>query len=236
MKTRMLAIAGIAMLLLSVLPCSAQDISLPTLEPVKPPKEGPEPIKPPKEILPPPIVEEHCPTGLRVLWYESDAPLCSLWPREVITMVKQPTFIVVYREEKIKVADIVVKPTVVKKTQLCTCEKEVKVTDPVTGECSTVMQPVTEERIIEEVVYAAVRVERDEIVCAFPISKRLMNSSRARTCCWNTGRKWSTPLIPWPCPTMCRAIACSRSPICARSLPSLPCLGEKGCPTPTPEK
>jgi hypothetical protein len=232
MNTRMLTVAAIATLLLSALPCSAQLTDLPPLEPVKPPKEGspPEPIKPPKEVLPLPIVEEHCPTGIRVLWAETDVPLCSLWPREVITMVKQPTFVVAYREEKIKVADIVVKPHVVKKAQLCTCEKEVQVTDPVTGVCSTVKQPVTEERIIEETEYSAVRVERDEVV-RIPYLKKVDELVPRKDLLLEYRTEMVTKGHPVPIPddVPCSRVFCVPD-LC--ELPPLPCLGEKGCPAP----
>lgn len=123
-------------------------------------------MKPPVEAtaLPPPGCEERCPTGVRVLWAETAAPLVSLVPSEVVTFVKQPFLEVAYRPEKRVVADVVLKPREVERAVTCTTVKEVKVTDPITGECSTVMQPCTEVRTVKETVYGAVREEREVVV------------------------------------------------------------------------
>jgi hypothetical protein len=166
-RTWTFGVVGAAALLLASLPCPAQERVLPPVEPVPPPREKPEPVPPPREEAPGPAapeVEEHCPAGVRILWAEKRVPIQSLVPREVITLVEQPTLEIAYRNEKRVVANVVLVPREVERQVTCTTTKEVKVTDPVTGECSTVTQPCTEVRTIKETVYRAERQEREEVV------------------------------------------------------------------------
>jgi hypothetical protein len=175
----MLLAVGTGAILLALLPCRAQAQVLPPPEPVLPPveeKKGDKPVEEKKGDKPAvpiePGCEERCPTGVRILWAETDVPCQSLVPREVVTLVKQPGFEIAYREEKRVVADVVIKPREVEHAVTCTVMKEVKTTDPVTGECSTVTQPCTEVRVVKETVYSAERQERP-VVVLIPYLRRI---------------------------------------------------------------
>jgi hypothetical protein len=146
---------GAAGILAAALPCLAQE------KPERPAQEKAAPV--PEQL--PPVVEIQsvpgghgcdCPAPWKALWVERDVPLQTLVPREVITEEKQKTLEVLYREEKRTFTEVVIKPREIQ-TQVTTCRmRPVTVTDPCTGHCTTVLQPVTEVKQVKETIYEAV--------------------------------------------------------------------------------
>lgn len=166
MKTGMSVIVGSIILVLTVGGVSAQTPT-PASEPIGPPVK--EQIPPPKEdpplvelspIAPAEDCEAPCNPGIRILWAETDVPVRTLVPREVIHQEKRKTLAVAYRAEKRVITEIVLKPCTVEKLVPCAVLKPVQVTDPVTGHCTTVMEPCTEMKLVKDTVYKAVPEQR----------------------------------------------------------------------------
>ncbi len=131
----------------------------------------PEPVAAPQKETPPPSHQTtepcapHCPSqpGFKVLWVERDVPIQTLVPREVVTMVPTTTFEVAYREEKRVFNEIVLRPREVEKPITSCTLKPVTVTCPQTGECTTVMQPCTEVKMVKQTEFYPVEVKRELI-------------------------------------------------------------------------
>jgi hypothetical protein len=133
------------------------------------PKELPPIVEkgPVVEAAPPPVTpgcDAACHPPFKVLWVETATPLQVLVPREVITTEPRKALEIEYREEKRVVTEIVMKPREVEEAVPCTIVCPVKVVDPHTGECSTVMQPVTEVKIVKRTVFEPAPEERTIIV------------------------------------------------------------------------
>ena len=161
MKYRMLLVLmGMGVVLLVGSSCPAQ-------EKLPPPEPGPRTVPDtlPPALLPPPLmVPLTFGPCLDVRWAEHDVPLQSLRAREVLRLVEQPTLEVAYREQKKVITEVVIKSRQVEQQVLCTVMREVQVTDPVTGHCSTVLQPCTEVKVVKDIVYEAVPEERTVVV------------------------------------------------------------------------
>lgn len=102
--------------------------------------------------------------GFKILWVEREVPIQTLHPREVVNLVPITTFEVVYREDKRSVTEMVLQPREVEKPVTSCTVKPVTVTCPTTGQCSTVMQPCTEVKMVKQIEYVAVPVQKDVIV------------------------------------------------------------------------
>jgi len=140
-------------------PASPAQETLPRPEKI-PEKLPPTPAPmPPLEGFPKP-----CHTVTKVLWYERDVPVQIIVPREVIQVEKVPTMDLGFRPEKRTVTDMVMKPRDVSREVCYTALEPCVVTDPCTGQCSTVLKPVQRTRIQKDVEYVAVAVERVETV------------------------------------------------------------------------
>ncbi len=140
-----------------------------------PQEKGPrigEKLPPPEGVLPP-LLEglphaapgcEHSSPSVKILWMEREVPVQVLTPREVVVPEKHSTLEVAYRPVKRTVTDIVMKPREVvrevpyMKLEPCT------VTDPHTGHCSTVMQPVPCTKLQKQTEFYAVPVTRTVVV------------------------------------------------------------------------
>ena len=165
MNTRMLAVPGILLLALFAPGSYADDKPIAPIEGERPKEEKRSDVAP--------IFEPGCDRGgMKVIWAERECPVRVLVAREIISPVKHKTFVIAYRPEKRIVVDYVVKSREVEKAIECPSLKKVQVTDPATGQCSTVEQPSTEVRIIKELEYRTVREER-EIVTQIPYMKEV---------------------------------------------------------------
>jgi hypothetical protein len=167
------AAAGI---LAAALPCLAQEKPEPL--PERPAQEKAAPV--PEQL--PPIVEIQSVPGVhgcdcpappwKALWVEREVPLQTLVPREVIREEKQKTLEVLYREEKRTFTEVVIKPREIQR-QVTHCRMQpVTVTDPCTGHCTTVMQPVTEVKQVKETIYEAAP-EKKEVTVRVPYLKEV---------------------------------------------------------------
>jgi hypothetical protein len=159
MKIQLVPLVAVGMLAWGVQACPAQD-TLP--RPEKIPEKIPEvkpPALPPIEGCPKP-----CASVTKVLWYERDVPVQIIVPREVIQTDKVPTYDLGFRPEKRKVTDMVMKPREVSRVVCYMALEPSVVTDPCTGECSTVLKPVERTRIQKDLEFVAVAVEREVIV------------------------------------------------------------------------
>jgi hypothetical protein len=145
----MLWVVAVAALATAGLPAWAQEKEKPETAPV------PEKEKPAEEAPPGP---SGC--SFKILWAEQEVPIQRLVPREVIKVDKVPTLEVAYREEKRIAVEMVLKSREVEHEVPCTVVTEVKVTDPVTGVCSTVLQPCTTVKKVKDVEYYSVAEER----------------------------------------------------------------------------
>ena len=139
------------------------------------PRTTPEQEKPrTPEVVAPPTPEVAAPAapcgpecaprpGVKVLWVEREVPIQRLVPREVITLVPTTTVEVAYREEKRVFTEMVLQPREVERPMTVSVIKPVTVTCPTTGQCSTVMQPCTEVKMVKQTEFVAVPVKRELI-------------------------------------------------------------------------
>jgi hypothetical protein len=117
------------------------------------PREGekpPEKERPPTPTPAPPPCGVTAPPGcpnIKILWFDRYTPVSVLDPREVITWETVPSLDVVYKIEKQVVEELVVKSREVQQPYTCTTYVPVKVTDPHTGHCTTVMEARTEVKM-----------------------------------------------------------------------------------------
>jgi hypothetical protein len=164
MKIRMLSWGALGILAWAVLPAWAQDEGTKSKEAVK------EETKAAIEI---PVATCLPPCGpFKVLWAEHDVPIQRLEPREVITEIKRPTYVIEYKEVKKQVTDIVIKTREVTREVPCTTMQPCTVTDPHTGHCSTVWQPVTEIKVVKEMECSSVPETR-EVTVQVPYLKQV---------------------------------------------------------------
>jgi hypothetical protein len=132
------------------------------------PREGEKPPvteKPPtpKPVPPPPCgvsAPPGCP-NVKILWFDRFTPATVLEPREVITFETVPSLDVVYKIEKQVVEELVVKSREVQQPYTCTTYVPVKVTDPHTGHCTTVMEPRCETKMRTVTVWYAEPEKRE---------------------------------------------------------------------------
>ena len=169
MRTRML-LGGVAgLLVLLARPCPGQERTLPDpqVAPAAPAKGQPAPSPAKASATPdgqpvPAACDRPCPMTVR--WVERQEPIQVLVPREVVAPLPRKTVVVLYREEKRTVTNMVLRPREVKREECCTTLKPVAVTDPHTGQCTTVLQPVPETRVVRDTVYEAVAVKQVLVV------------------------------------------------------------------------
>jgi hypothetical protein len=175
---------GAAGILAAALPCLAQEQVAPAPEQPPPEKAAPAPDRLP------PVVEIQTVPGVggcdcpappwEARWVERQVPIHTLVPREVITPQKQKILEVRYRDEKCAVTEVVIKPREIQ-TPVTSCRMQpVTVTDPCTGHCTTVMQPVTEVKLVKETVFEAVP-EKKELTVPVPYLKEVEIEVPART-------------------------------------------------------
>jgi len=158
MKIQLLPFVAVGMLAWGVMASPAQE-NLPRPERLPEAPPATPPVAPPIEGCPRP-----CAPVPKVLWYERDVPVQVIVPREVIQVDKVPTMDLGFREQKCKVTDMVMKPREVGREVCYTTLEPCVVTDPCTGQCSTVLKPVQRTRIQKDLEFVAVAVEREVIV------------------------------------------------------------------------
>jgi hypothetical protein len=101
--------------------------------------------------------------AVRALWVDKMCPQVGLFTREERTPLKRQTVEVEYVPEKRTFKEIVFKPRLVERmVPVCTLRPET-VTD-CHGHCTTVMKPCTEMKTVQEVVFDAVTVDRQDTV------------------------------------------------------------------------
>jgi hypothetical protein len=131
------------------------------------PEKLPAPAEPIPTPPPAPVVEAcpkpSCPVP-QALWYERDIPVQILEAREVVQEDRVPTLAIVLHPEKRVVTDVVMKPREVTREVCYTALEPCTVTDPCTGECSTVLKPVPRTRVQKDLEFVAVAQERTVVV------------------------------------------------------------------------
>jgi hypothetical protein len=125
---------------------------------------APAPVATPAPVVAPALLPEAgcCPN--RVLWMEHLVPVHTLAPREIITEERRPTLEVAYRDEKQVVTELVVHTREVEKLVPCTVLKPVTQTCPETGQCTTVLEPCTEMKVVKETEYYSVPEQKTIVV------------------------------------------------------------------------
>jgi hypothetical protein len=148
---------------LAARPCQAQE------KPVGTPERLPAAVPAPAELPVAPLSSAPCAcpvekihTTYQLHWLERDTPV----PMEKLSLRAESTQEVRAVPELDWVettevrTEIVLKPReILKEVTVCTVKPE-KITDPATGCCSTVMQPVTEVKQVKETVFDMVREEK----------------------------------------------------------------------------
>jgi hypothetical protein len=132
----------------------------------------PRPERIPEKVPPPPPKTEvpiegspvPCHPVTRPLVYERLEPVQILADREIIQVDKVPTLKVAFRKEKRKVTDLILKERPVNRVVCYTTLEPCPVTDPCTGQTSTVLKPVERTRIQKDLEFVTVPVERVEVV------------------------------------------------------------------------
>jgi hypothetical protein len=121
---------------------------------------------PQREKGPPPPVPslDNLVPGCRAVWVDFAVPVETLHPREVIVREPVTTLEVVYRPERRKVSEIVLEPREVTREVTVCITEPVTTTDPVTGKCCTIEQPVTKTKQVKETEFVAVPKEREIVV------------------------------------------------------------------------
>jgi hypothetical protein len=163
MKITVLPLVAVGVLAWGVAAGLAQEI-LPN--PEKIPGKKQEAVPPP----PPPVagpIEGHprpcCPVP-KVLVYERDEPVHILADREEVRFEKVPTLAIGFRDEKRVVVNMEMRAREVSRIVCYTTLEPCPVTDPCTGQCTTVLKQVERTRIQKDVEYVAVPVEQVVVV------------------------------------------------------------------------
>ncbi len=163
MKMLYLPIVTTGLLLWGSVACLGQELPRQEVPPqeIPPPKPVPAP-----EVLPAPLPSD-CPTGhpaLKILEVEQSRPVQIIVPREVITAVTRPGFVIAYREEKQEIFDYVLKPQEITRLVPCTVTVPCQEIDPHTGQCCTVMKEITQLKPQKEFTFTSVPEKRVLIV------------------------------------------------------------------------
>jgi hypothetical protein len=161
MKIGTLPAVMAGLLALGALPGAAQEKQKPE---VLPEPEQPHPAVPVQPAMPASCGADCARPGFKVLWVEREVPIQILVPREVITPVPSTTVEVAYRDEKRLVTEFALKPREVEKPVTVCTLKPVTVTDCHTGQCSTVMQPCTQVKMVKTTEFVAVPEEKAVVV------------------------------------------------------------------------
>jgi hypothetical protein len=171
---RLLAVVVAAVALSAAMTARAQEGDKP------PPEGGAEELPKPQPVPDTPgIAAPGCP-NVKILWYERMKVVPLLTPREEIVFEKYKTLDVVYKEEKKTVTDVVMKSRQVEELRPCTTMVPVQVTDPVTGHCSTVMEPHTEMKPRTVTIWYAEPTKR-EVAVMVPYVKEVEDLMPTRT-------------------------------------------------------
>jgi hypothetical protein len=144
MKTRTLTIVLLSVLAGAALPCQAQEKELP--------RELPAAKKEPS------LPEPCC--GNKVLWVDYFVPVKTLYAKEYIREEVCGTWEVAYKDEDLVVTETVITPKDVTHEVTYTAHEPITTTDPVTGVCSTSIQPVAKTKLVKDTIFEAAEVKR----------------------------------------------------------------------------
>src|SRR5262249_37817712 len=133
MKTRTLTLVLLSVLTGPAMPCLAQE-----RETLPPPKKEPS--------LP---VAEQPACGFRVLWVDYYVTIPTLYASEYVRPEEIGTWEVAYKDVDQVVTEMVLTPKDITREESYTCMEPITSTDPVTGHCTTYMQPMTKVRLVK---------------------------------------------------------------------------------------
>ncbi len=180
----------------------------------------------PKEMTPAPSIplvlspscKEPC-ESTKILVGQHQIPVQVLEAREVTRVIKRPSHAIAYRKEKRIITDMVLKPHEVVKHVPCTTMELCTVTCPETGECKTIMKPVTRMVARKDTVYYSVPDQR-VVEVDVPYLKPVIEEVPQRDILLEYKTHMETREFVVPVPGLV--------------LPDRHIIAPRGCPTPLP--
>jgi hypothetical protein len=191
MKTRLQPGLAVVLLAFVARPGQAQEVGQ------SPPAVPPILAAPCPEPGPPPC--EKTRTEYRIHWLPREVPVEKLTLREAVTKEPRTNLELGWQEEKVVRTELKLKPReVVKEVTRCTVQP-VTETDPCTGCPTVVFKPVTEVKLVKEVVFDAVPEEKVYTIrrpCLKPVEKVYSVKHWELECTPGTRRERFGILIP----------------------------------------
>lgn len=155
MRSRSLAVVAAGLL---AWPCAAQESPNPKAEVLPPPKaDALAPAVPPGCAC----VEQHK-TTYELHWVERQVPctVTTMETREVSTPCVRPTLKLEFQTEQRVKTEMILQPREILKEVTCCTKKPIASVDPCTGCPTIVFEPVTETKVVKEIVYDLVPQEK----------------------------------------------------------------------------